>query len=506
MQVPLSYLVNTAYPELTAGWLLNAILYPFNIVLIWLIGKKIIGKPAVWVAIIAAINPWTIEMLTQPIVEISLLFFILLSFYFISRRSKWAYLFAMMASMMRYEGALMIFIALAMDMIYTENKKQRVYSFLYAAVASVPIGLWILAIVIDSLAGGNIPYAADITAGRSEGKFVFFEYIEMTWEAVFQHLFSLDPAVSEKSFSHLYILNRIIAAVLIVLGIIYSFIKRNWYILAMLMFLLPYLVIHALQGSILQRHIVAIGWMVLIICVYGLQTIWALINKDRRFPKPVVVSLQVFFLVVVLIWLLQLVEYLPKSKNISPNSVYVPYFAMLAAGFIFVLYRFAYKLKFFMPHLCVTILMFLIITCNQLTLALVMETGQDDIEFKMLAQWYVANAEPGEKMITTMSNLLSIFVPKYEDNFVHISSMQAENANDFIIECYEKNITYVAWDSRLGLLPKDTHFKRWNLDRIVFLVKPQDVGPYEFVTQLEASQRRYIHVFKLKDLSEVLIQ
>jgi len=47
-------------PELTAGWLLNAILHPFTVVLLWLVGKRIIGRAAAWFAVIASINPWTI--------------------------------------------------------------------------------------------------------------------------------------------------------------------------------------------------------------------------------------------------------------------------------------------------------------------------------------------------------------------------------------------------------------------------------------------------------------
>jgi hypothetical protein len=67
LQVLLSYLVGSQYPGLTAGWLLNAILHPFNLVLLWLIGREIVGKSALWLAIIAILNPWVIYLLTEPI-------------------------------------------------------------------------------------------------------------------------------------------------------------------------------------------------------------------------------------------------------------------------------------------------------------------------------------------------------------------------------------------------------------------------------------------------------
>ncbi len=105
LQAGLSYLVGGQTPDLTAGWLLNAILHPFTVLLLWLIGKKVLGRSAVWFAIVAAINPWLIYMLREPLIETPLLFFVLLTTYLILMRSKWCYLTASITAMVRYEGA-----------------------------------------------------------------------------------------------------------------------------------------------------------------------------------------------------------------------------------------------------------------------------------------------------------------------------------------------------------------------------------------------------------------
>jgi len=83
LQIGLGQVVGGRYPELTGGWLLNAILYPLSILLLYLVGKRIVGRWAVWFALIAGINPWSISMLVQPIVETTLVFFILLTVYLI---------------------------------------------------------------------------------------------------------------------------------------------------------------------------------------------------------------------------------------------------------------------------------------------------------------------------------------------------------------------------------------------------------------------------------------
>jgi len=155
LQVCLSYPVGGQHPGLTAGWLLNALLHPFNLILLWLVAREIVGKSALWLAIIAILNPQVVYLLTEPIAETTLLFFILLTFYFIFKRSKWSYLFASITTMVRYEGAALILVAFVMDMIYSKSKRERIRAFLYSAAASVPLAVWMLGTVVNWQAGST---------------------------------------------------------------------------------------------------------------------------------------------------------------------------------------------------------------------------------------------------------------------------------------------------------------------------------------------------------------
>ena len=124
--------------------------------------------------------------------------------------------------------------------------------------------------------------------------------------------------------------------------------------------------------------------------------------------------------------------------------------------------------------------------------------GERDIEFKYLTDWYVANAKSGEKLVTTVPVILEMLAPAYKDNFIHTSTFDANNPADFAAECYRKNITYVAWDSRVGLVPTDHYYKYWKMSNIAPLIAGGDVGPYQFITQLRANQRRYINLYRLR--------
>ena len=140
------------------------------------------------------------------------------------------------------------------------------------------------------------------------------------------------------------------------------------------------------------------------------------------------------------------------------------------------------------------------IVSNQFMVAPVVGNGQRDIEFKYLVDWYIANAKPGEKLVTTVPVILQTMAVKYKDCFIHTDTFDANNPTDFVKECYKKNITYVAWDSREGLMPTDHYYKYWKMANIAPLAAGHDIGPYQFITQIRASQRRYINLYRLKPL------
>ncbi|MFC1677962.1 hypothetical protein ACFL3G_13000, partial [Planctomycetota bacterium] len=168
LQVAVSWFITDSHPYLTAGRLLNAVLFAGNVVLLFLVCKKVVGRAAVWVAVIAAINPWVIEMLTEPLAETTFLFFILLSFLLIFKRSRWSYLVASVTTMVRYEGAALIGIAFVMDMIDSKDNRDRIGSLACAAVASLPFGLWMVGTLLDFKGQGETHYLKEL--GRNHGR------------------------------------------------------------------------------------------------------------------------------------------------------------------------------------------------------------------------------------------------------------------------------------------------------------------------------------------------
>jgi hypothetical protein len=323
LQVPLGYLVGGRHPDLTASWLLNALLHPFNLILLWQVGRKIVGKSALWLAVVVILNPWIINMLTESLVETTLLFFILLTFYFIFKHSRWCYLFASITTMVRYEGAALILAAFVMDMIKHKNKKERIYVFVYSTLACVPFGFWLLGTILhlDTASGNTYFGFFSITFKNTTN------VLNTLWMVTFNSLFTF-PFDDKDSLAVLMYLSKILAAGSFAFGIFYGLLKRRWNILALLIFFVPYMLVHIFYFFSISRFYTPVCWIVLWISWFGLQSIWFLINKNNRFPKYVIFIAQGILLAITLVWLSRLVGSLPKLTPISRASASVPYVAV----------------------------------------------------------------------------------------------------------------------------------------------------------------------------------
>ncbi|MCK5271306.1 MAG: hypothetical protein KAJ52_01970, partial [Sedimentisphaerales bacterium] len=473
--------------------------HPLSIVLLYLVGKRFLGYMAVWFALIAGINPWVLNLLREPIAETTLIFFTLLTFYFILRRSNWCYLFAAITSMVRYEGAVLILAAFVMDIsesISTNNgpinwpkvKRRWISAFLHAALASVPLGLWLLGTWL-TWRQGTSHYIGHYGHNTIMGKFATY-----LWYVSIMPLFQPANAEAAKIIT---CLSKIIVAMSLLTAAGYGIFKRRWDILTLLLFLVPYFFIHSFQSNTRPRYAMPAAWLILLLCVCGLWCLWQLINQWAAIPRAVAILLQVILLLGSGVWLITLVPHLPKLTYYSPTSASIPYVVMGLAIVVFLVRTAMYRRRFALRDTAATMLVCLTVVSNQFMLAQTVGRGQTDKEFKDLAQWYLKNAQPDEKIVTTMPHVVSLFAPRYESNFVHTSSIKGQDIKEFLESCYKKDITYVTWDSRIGFSPQNSYYKRWRIHRIAPLQKPRSIGPFKFIRQIKRNEKKFINIFRL---------
>ncbi|MDD5063572.1 MAG: hypothetical protein PHQ35_02280 [Phycisphaerae bacterium] len=505
LQVLLGHIAGGECPDFHGGWLLNSIVHPLTAVLLWLAGRKVIGRTAVWFAIIAILNPWGLNLLTEAIAETTLLFFIWATFYLIFIRSKWAYLLASLTTMVRYEGAALILGAFVMDMIDSKDRKQRLTAFVYAAFASVPLAMWMLGTVLNIQTLGSTHYlnifGEEYTSQFVEGvekRTGFVRNADILWEVGFYHLFLLVPNTKGTFAEVVPNVSKILVLASFLFGCVHGLYKRQWKILVLLIFLVPYFAVHAKYPYPIARFHATIAAIVMLICIYGLCSFWKLI-KDKL-PERVIVTSKIIMLIAALILAIILFGELSKIAKLNRVSISLLYIAILAAFIAIIAEHFACKRKW-LTAFVILALMILMITSNQFGIAGTVGNVKRDIEFKYLLDWYKANAKKGEKLVTTVPSILAIMAPQYKDCFIHTNSFDANNPTDFAIECYKRNITYVAWDSKEGLSPADPYYKYWKVANIAPLVAGKDVGPYQFIAQIAVvNQKRYINIYRLRPL------
>ena len=510
MQVILSKFAGGHHPELTAGWLLNAVLHCANVVLLYLIGRKFIGKAAFFLALLFSINPSTIQLMVDPIVETTLVFYILMTMLFIINRSSWCYLFAAFASMTRYEGAALILTAFIIDMIARKTKKQRLTALAFATAASIPIALWMIG-TVASVKSGQKHYVGHFTGDRGH---VGFEYFNVLWQTAIQPYFQMpswveavfvrQPTTNVQAQSiaaaadSLSYASKSIALIAFAVSVPFAVIKRNINYLAVMIFFVFYVGMHSMRFTTIPRYTVPMIWITLLICFYGLIPIIGLLN-NKKIPKPMRFMLHLTFTLSAAIWFVRLLPMLGAAAKISTNSATVAPVAIVVSVLAFVFLIWLYRTENLHRTMLITSVCLLAITSNQFILARSIGQGDRDAEFKMLTEWYVENA-PGERIATTMPHLMNLYAPEYARHFLHTRMIDGETLPQFIKDCYGRNIRYVAWDSRLGLCPQDTYYKRWKLQKADQLRMPRTIGPFEFVRQIKLNERRYINIFRLREL------
>ncbi len=504
LQILFGKLAGGRFPDLRGGWLLNSILNPLNLILLWLIGKRLIGRGAIWLAIIVSITPWTLYMLREPLAEMPLLFFVLLTIYLICRNSSWAYLTASITTMVRYEGAALILAAFVMDMIYKKTNKERIIAFVYSVLASIPLMLWLLGTFLYTDIGTSTDHYLAVFTKRHTQYFLktrqertgIVKHLGLMWNVGFRPLLMIDPKSGREAFETLWSVSKFTALVTFAFGAVYGLIKRNRLIFILLIFFVPYFLVHAYYPYPIPRYHSTISWIALLIGIFGVRQFWNIVNDKLHFPGVVIMVFQAVMIIIALFLITPLVSYLRQLAAICPAVRFLP-FIMISVIILIVLSRaFLYKFRHLLSDAVIAAVIIPVILSSQFSIAPLLGDGQQDIEFKYLADWYADNAKPDEKMVVYMHETVAIFVPRSAECFINFP--YADSPEQLVEKLREKNVTYVCWASREGLSKDPWGDRALNLHKTIpFLINTKDAGPYKFITQIR-SNGRFINVFRLE--------
>ena len=498
------------YPDLKAGWLLNAILHPFSGVLLFLIARELAGRAAKWFALVCLLNPWVLSLLVDPIAETTLLFFILLTTWFIFRRSKWSYLFASMATMVRYECAALILAAFVMDMILGKTKKERFLALGLSILASVPLGLWMLGTFMHE--GTDATHYFNVFRPGSSGAFGklgkdktgIVKHLGIIWSVGYSHILSV-PVGADQNANAVLLGNKILAGITFLLGAGLAVYRRSWKVLVLAIFLVPYFLVHAYYPYPIPRFHMPSFWIALLISLYGINEAIKIAAQNRSAAKALIV-LQVVVIVVSLLWFFNIVPNLGRSGQVCPRAITMPWVAIAVVVMIGAVSVHLSGYRGVLSEIAVLSILPVVIVSNQLPAAWLLNTGSRDAEFKEVAAWYTQNAREGGRLATTMTAVVGLYLPaELKGKLVSYQQIEGENLLDCAHKFKQKGVAYVAWDSRLGLASQDPYYELYHLGQFKTLMNPQSHGPYKFVKQIR-NGNRFVNIFKLEGVDQYPVQ
>jgi hypothetical protein len=370
--------------------LYNALMLPTVMVLIYLIGREFLGRAAVWVALLACISPLMVRMSSQPLAELTLVAFFAATCLCIRSHIKWAYLFAMLGSISRWDMAGLIPAVALVDLI--RNRKWT-RTIIMTALASIPFGLCMIITwtQLRGQAGGahylqvlskdrTFELAADLRFYRSNiCSFLNALLLESSSSGQARSLDGLNSAVST--------VTSLLLAIAFLGGSIAAVIKKRWEMIVMLLAGIPYVMVHAIYPFRLSRFCVPTAWAWLIISTYGTITFWRwFVGKQK--PKFLIPVLQLIAAVIFILWAVKILATLGYvQKRYCPVIERLALISSLVTVVGFFGLQLLRRRKPSMKWLIIPAFLVLGVVSNAATTGLRMEDGQRDANFKRLERF-----------------------------------------------------------------------------------------------------------------------
>ncbi|MBN1973720.1 MAG: hypothetical protein JW787_08785 [Sedimentisphaerales bacterium] len=455
--------------------LYNALLLPAVMILIYMVCRKINLRGAVWIALAAGASPWMVRLSSEPLAELTLIAFFAAAVVCVRENIKLAYLFAALASISRWDMAgLLPAVALA-DLV--QNRKWG-RTIILSIAASMP---FILCMIITSvqLKGqtGGSHYLQVLEQDRT---FELAEDLRLYWKGIMSflnvELLQKQPSGEQESFKTMNsVIFWITASVLLaafLTGAVFSFIRRQWEIIVMLITAAPYVFIHAMYPYRLPRFCVPVQWVGLLVAVYGIEIVRRkFFDGNKR--KLLITLLSITGTAVFILWALKMGDTFINVRKYCPAIGITTVSVCLIALASFIVMEIIRRSAPSGRWLLLPAFLILATVSSGANIGRAMGNGKSDANFKKLAEWFLDNAKEDDKLMTTMAGFMPIFTGLPAERFLHTGSIPVEDADDFIefIEkCSEEGVTIIAWDSRIP--SADRYYKLWGLDRIKVLSAP----------------------------------
>jgi hypothetical protein len=286
------------------------------------------------------------------------------------------------------------------------------------------------------------------------------------------------PSGGVESFKSLnsavFVSSAVLLSAAFLTGSVAAVVRKRWEIIVMLLAGIPYVMVHAIYPYRLARFCVPVQWIGLVIAAYGALVFWQWFAARPK-PKFLVPVLQIAGSVLFILWAVKVADTLGFAKRSCPVLGRLVIISSILVVVGFAILQFVRRSKPSTGWLVVPTFLSLAVLSNATATGFLMGSGQSGANFKSLSLWFLENARPDDRMLTTMPSFMPIYTDLPIERFEHPVNIPPEQAKDFpafIEACRKYNVTLIAWDSRLAGRTNDRYYKLWGLDRIRALGAP----------------------------------
>ncbi|RPI02918.1 MAG: hypothetical protein EHM72_02955 [Calditrichaeota bacterium] len=477
---PISSLFQGVQRELHAAEALNVVAAVVSFWLIYAIGRHLFPRFALVFLWAWAFHPSTVRMVVKPKSEIMVTVFILASIYFFLKEKRWAYFTAFLASMVRYEGALVIAAIGLADFIY---RPRKIRTLATAFSAGIFIVLWT---VLQSNGGDGGSYFSYFNEYKPN-----LQFFKFFW----QGLLGFFPPQTFKLFFGC-------SFALFVYGMIVHYRKEARQAVAFMILFAGFILMHVVWPMPNFDYQVIIAWNVLIFIIFGAMGAGKYVYQHdaevrRWLAKPgyLVISFALFILVTALLMF--------KPVSFPQYRVEWSTFLILFASIAIVLWSLL-RVEEQPPvifMMCAVFFMSITYWMSSATNGQQYDFRYSKAEFRMVAEWFAAHYEPGDQMVAEQPTIISFYSAIAEDAFIKPTELPDLDPPALHEWLKNRHVTYIAWMSANRIFATDNAWFQWKMDNrgwkiIHFLGNGQSQPGFQLLQEITVGPRK-AYIYKI---------
>jgi hypothetical protein len=462
--------------ELYASEALGIIAAALSFFLVYAIARRFFKRAALLVVWLWAFHPSSVRMAVKPKSEMLVTALILLSFYLFLRQKKAAYIAGFLASLVRYEGALIIAAIAAAD-FFTLPKKLKIVA--YALLAGGFIVLWTL---LQSGGGDGTSYFAYFNGYKPN-----FAFIKAFWNGLIGFL----PPTLFKS-------GVLCGAMLYAAGLVELFRRNRRDALAMFFFFIGFMAMHIIWPMPNFDYQVIIAWNALLMMSMGMAVLWRAISVSKPAQRIHLLSETSWAVIFALIVLFGMTIFLMLQPVTFPQyqvrwSTLLLLFAPAAAA-LWMLHKRAGR------PLAVVLLIAAFFMAADYWISSTTAAQQYDIryskaEFRKTGEWFAQHYQPGDRLAVEQPSIISYYTGLPDTVFLKLTELPVVVPDSLHQWLKQEGIDYIAWLSANRIFATDNAWYQWKMgnrgwNTIAFLGNGESAAGFTLIEEICIGPRK----------------